>query len=329
LCAFVRFGPGFHGDTGVRDYLYHRLMTNLPDGGTFKRIDGGGTLLAQAEWYTVLKYRKTGTSSLPGRFDIGIPYPEDLELQKPRPLFAFECGRNKKASNLVREFYAAGEHEGPEPADITKLAREIRHKGLPYGYALEFYDEDVGEANALISALRQICGTDFDRLRVLVLVRVGGSPPKLTLLPAKWAEHMQLNFRADLERIEGLSCARKTPGPSATTTKGAGHLNRVPRGNFLSSCSSEARALIEAIEQRFGRQVRLLFGGNTMTINRRPTGLLLRAEKASNCICDLDPVLSHKLAELANLPIQTSYRIDGTHLFQENVVSSVSGAVDK
>ena len=31
--AFIRFRPGFHGDTGVRDYLYHRLMTNLPDGG--------------------------------------------------------------------------------------------------------------------------------------------------------------------------------------------------------------------------------------------------------------------------------------------------------
>jgi hypothetical protein len=32
--AFVLFSPGFHGDTGVRDYLYHRLMKNLPDEGT-------------------------------------------------------------------------------------------------------------------------------------------------------------------------------------------------------------------------------------------------------------------------------------------------------
>ena len=50
--AFICFRPGFHGDTGVRDYLYHRLMTNLPYGGTFRRTDGEGTLLAQAEWYT-------------------------------------------------------------------------------------------------------------------------------------------------------------------------------------------------------------------------------------------------------------------------------------
>ena len=35
--AFVRFRPGFHGDTGIRDYLYHRLMTGLPNGGTHTR----------------------------------------------------------------------------------------------------------------------------------------------------------------------------------------------------------------------------------------------------------------------------------------------------
>src|SRR6266516_3680344 len=68
--AFVRFRPGFHGDTGVRDYLYHRLMTNLPDCGTYRQTDSWGTLLAQAEWYTALKYRKTGKSSSRGRFDL-------------------------------------------------------------------------------------------------------------------------------------------------------------------------------------------------------------------------------------------------------------------
>jgi len=58
--AYVRFRPGFHGDTGIRDYLYYRLMTNLPDDGRYTRTDGGGTLLAQAEWYTELMYRNTG-----------------------------------------------------------------------------------------------------------------------------------------------------------------------------------------------------------------------------------------------------------------------------
>jgi hypothetical protein len=100
--AFVTFRPGFHGDTGMRDYLYHRLMTNLPDGGTYRRSDGGGTLLAQAEWYTALKYRKTGERPSPGRFDLGIPNPENLDLPKPHPLVAFECGRNKKGCRPSR-----------------------------------------------------------------------------------------------------------------------------------------------------------------------------------------------------------------------------------
>ena len=81
--AFVRFRPGFHGDTGIRDYLYHRLMTWLPDGGTHTRTDGCGTLLAQAEWYTVLKYRNTGTGASRGRFDIGVADPEDLDSADP------------------------------------------------------------------------------------------------------------------------------------------------------------------------------------------------------------------------------------------------------
>jgi hypothetical protein len=142
--AFVRFRPGFHGDTGLRDYLYYRLMTNLPGGGTYRRTDGGGTLLAQAEWYTALKYRKSGIGSSRGRFDLGIPNPEELDHPAPHPLVAFECGRNKRAVGLLRDLDAAKEHEGPEPADITKLAREISHEGLPYGYALEFYDEYQG-----------------------------------------------------------------------------------------------------------------------------------------------------------------------------------------
>ena len=32
LDAFVKYQQGFHGDTGIREYLYYRLMTNLGDG---------------------------------------------------------------------------------------------------------------------------------------------------------------------------------------------------------------------------------------------------------------------------------------------------------
>lgn len=50
--AFIRFRTGFHGDTGMRDYLYHQLMTRLPGGGLFTPDAEYRTLLAQAEWYT-------------------------------------------------------------------------------------------------------------------------------------------------------------------------------------------------------------------------------------------------------------------------------------
>lgn len=328
--AFVRFRPGFHGDTGMRDYLYHRLMTNLPDGGIYRGTDGGGTLLAQAEWYTTLKYRRTGKGPSPGRFDLGIPNPEELELPVPRPLVTFECGRNKNAVGLLRDLDAAAEHEGPEPADITKLAREISYAGLPYGYVLEFYDEDQREAEELIRRLRRrVSSAESERLHIVLLVCIGGSRPMLTFLSEAWEEHIRLRFRAELERIEGLTCARKRAGAPRSAGTGGGHGNRVTREGFLSSCSIEARALIEAVGQRFGGQVKLVFGGNTMTVNRWPSGTVLRIKKAPNCISDLDPMVSHELAALLHLPIQpTSYQIDGTQAFREAVITAVGRAFD-
>lgn len=329
--AFVRFRPGFHGDTGLRDYLYHRLMANLPDGGTYRRTDGGGTLLAQAEWYTVLKYRGKGHGASPGRFDLGIPNPKELEAPEPHPLVTFECGRNKTTVKLLRDLDAEAEHEGPEPADITKLAREIRYEGLPYGYALEFYDDDQGEANELLRRLRrQVSSAESDRLHVVVLVCLGGREPMLTFLPAAWEESIRIRFRAELERIEGLPCARNGVGAPRSAGAGGGHGNRVTREDFLSSCSNEAHALIEAIEQHFGGQVKLVFGGSTMTVNRQPSGTLLRIEKAPNSISDLDPAVRHELAALLHPHIrQTSYKIDGTQAFREAVVTALGRALKK
>jgi hypothetical protein len=184
ISAFVRCRSGFHGDRGIRDYLYHCLMTNLPDCGTYTRTEGGGTLMVQAEWYTTLHYRRTGEAPSRGRFDLGIPKPEELDLPEPHALVAFECGRNKKAVDLLRDIDAAAEHGGPEPADISKLAREINHVGLPYGYACEFYDEDQAQANDLVRRLRlRTSSAESGRLRVVALVCIDGTRPILTFLP--------------------------------------------------------------------------------------------------------------------------------------------------
>jgi hypothetical protein len=325
--AFVRFRPGFHGDTGIRDYLYHRLMTNLPNGGVYERTDGGGTLLAQAEWYTALKYRRTGGESSLGRFDIGIPNPEELDLDRPHPLAAFECGRNKKVASLLSDIDAMADHEGPEPGDITKLAREIRHKDLPFGYALEFFDKGMcSEAEYLIGRLqpRISAEAESNRLHIVVLVYIGDKAPMLTFLPPAWGQRIRLNFEAELERIECLMCVSVGTVMPRRSGMGASRTNRVSREDFLTSCSVEARALIEAVEQRFRGEVKLVFGGNTMTVNRQTRGTLLRIQKAPNCVSQLDPVISEELAALFKRPIQNSKcEISATQDFREAVVKGL------
>jgi hypothetical protein len=315
--AFVRFRAGFHGDTGMRDYLYHRLMTNLRYGGTHRRTDGGGTLLVQAEWYTGLLYCNTGVKSSPGRFDLGIPKLEELHSQEPLPLVTFECGRNKNADDLLWDMDAAEEHEDPYPADITKLAREMWFKGLPYGYALEFYDEDHGEADELVRRLSLIRRTDLPR--VVVLVCIGGRTPILTFFPDPWERRIRQRFGKELELIERLPCA--TVGAQRTAGAGGHHVTKDVF--FSEDCSNEARGLVEAIEQHFGRQVRLVFGGKTMTVNRRPNGILLRIEKDSNSISDLDQGVSRELAAQLHLSIRPSYKIDGTQTFYGAVITAV------
>lgn len=327
--AFVRFRPGFHGDTGIRDYLYHRLMTGLPNEGTHTRPDGGGTLLAQAEWYTVLKYRHTGNGSSRGRFDIGVADPEELDSAVPRPLMTFECGRNKYSSVLLGDVDAAAEHEGPAPADITKLAREINHAGLPLGYALEFYDEDHREAERLIDRVREwIPTSQCGGLRVVVLSCRGGEKPSLTFLPKSWDERLWLGFGAELKRIDSLSCARAGGLTVQSVRPGEGHANRVSRGDFLSSSSSEARLLIEFIEREFHNKVKLVFGGSSMTINLRPSGRLLRINKGPNTVSEFHPAVVQELAlSLHESSTRSTYRIAKTDAFRTAVLAGIGRAL--
>jgi hypothetical protein len=213
---FVRFRQGFHGDTGMREHLYCHLMQNLPDRGRYRRTDGGGTLLVQPEWYTKLLYRKTGEDASSGRFDLGIPNPKDLDLDlaKPRLLVAFECGRNKKVADLLPPSPRDGI---PYPTDITKLVNEIELAKLPYGYALEFYDEDQGQADELIRRIERLSSVESNKLRVVVLECLGGRTPMLRFLPKAWDERIRRQFGEKVDLIELLTCAaiEAPPPPKA------------------------------------------------------------------------------------------------------------------
>ena len=80
-----------------------------------------------------------------------------------RALMTFECGRNKGASVLLSEVDGAADHEGPSPADMTKLAREIKHAALPLRYALEFHVEvrRPSHHRLVVSRRREGLGTVF------------------------------------------------------------------------------------------------------------------------------------------------------------------------
>jgi hypothetical protein len=74
--------------------------------------------------------------------------------------------------------------------------------------------------------------------------------------------------------------------------------------------------------------VKLIFGGKTMTLNRWPSGQLLRVIKNSNSISELDPTASRELAERLHLSIRPSYDIEGTQEFREAVIDAVNRALE-
>ena len=100
---------GFHGDTGIRDYLYARLHTH---GGERLRFDdpraGFSTLLLQSEHYTRAQYIGIGKSPRGARFDLALAAPpeatgsiEEWSAERLNALFAFELGKNKAFSKVI------------------------------------------------------------------------------------------------------------------------------------------------------------------------------------------------------------------------------------
>jgi hypothetical protein len=210
----------------------------------------------------------------------------------------------------------------PYPTDITKLVNEIELAKLPYGYALEFYDEDQGHADELIRRIERLSSVESNKLRVVVLECVGGITPMLRFLPKSWDDRIRGQFGKKLDLIECLPCA-PTGAPPSTGEGG--------KMGFLDSpdCSNGARALIEQIEQRFDPlKVKLVFGGKTMTVNRWPSGKLLRIIKESNSVSDLDLAVGRELAERLHLSIRPSYEIKETLEFREAVIGAVSRALE-
>jgi hypothetical protein len=154
------------------------------------------------------------------RFDIGVADPEEPDSAVPRPLMTFECGRNKGTSVLLGEVDAAVDHEGPSPADTTKLARQIKHAALPLRYALEFHVEvrRPSHHRLVVSRRREGLGTVFAGI-------MGRA-----VSAGKFHLHARGNFRlSDKQRPEtsgGAAVSLETQGlrdrPTNSNTNAAG-----------------------------------------------------------------------------------------------------------
>ena len=160
----LRYPFGFHGDTGIRDFLYARL--HHYGGPKLQQDDprpGCSTLLLQAEHITLVRYRNTGQSAQGARFDLALCGPpvsdrrEDCYAENLPALFAFELGKNK-ALHKVIDPETGGQTAGiaTRTSDVSKLYRELRDHDLLQGWAIEFYDSRMRGAQTIEQSL-EIC----------------------------------------------------------------------------------------------------------------------------------------------------------------------------
>jgi len=178
---------GFHGDTGIRDYLFARLHVH---GG--KALDyedqqgrpGFSTMLLQAEHYTIARYSNTGQTGNGARFDLALTMPpasthaiENSFAENLEAAFAFELGKNKSLDKVVdraTKSHSAGTVTGT--SDVSKLYRELRDHSLRQGWAIEFYDSRI-PSTATIEESLSIC-RKFDDIgagKRLIVIFVGFS----------------------------------------------------------------------------------------------------------------------------------------------------------
>ncbi len=166
VAKLLKYPFAFHGDTGIRDFLYARLHVH---GGKKIEVDdprpGYSTLLLQAEHYTTFKYKNTGKAGKRARFDLALTLPpksvgsiEERYAEKHVALIAFELGKNKKDVIDPAMFdYSVDSHPGT--TDISKLFLDLAHfDDIRQGWAIEFYDSR--KINGISSA--KIIDTTYD-----------------------------------------------------------------------------------------------------------------------------------------------------------------------
>ena len=94
----------------------------------------------------------------------------------------------------------------------------------------------------------------------------------------------------------------------------------------MSFCSDEAGALIQEIYDRLASYLNLRYGPKTMTINRRPSGKLMKIIPALNCIQITDPAVKDRLHELVQGPVR---QIEGSSIYRDAVISPLAHVLER
>ena len=161
---------GFHGDTGIRDFLYARLHLHggkKLDFDDRERRPGFSTILLQAEAYTRTRWKNTGKKDKEARFDLALTHPprfpdaqEYCHAEKLEALIAFELGKNKALKSVI-DLDMAGRlaGEATRTTDVSKLYRELKHQSLGQGWAIEFYDSRGRSGAPIIKETLELCGS--------------------------------------------------------------------------------------------------------------------------------------------------------------------------
>lgn len=181
----LRYPFGFHGDTGIRDYLYAQLLIRGGEALYFNDPEerpGFSTYLLQSEQYTSVKYCNTGKSGNEARFDLALTLPpkspdaiEERYAEKLEPLIAFELGKNKSLKFVVdREMSSHSADMVTGTSDISKLYRDLKYQSLRQGWAIEFYDSRKIRGASIIEETLSICDKldDIEANKKLVVIFV-------------------------------------------------------------------------------------------------------------------------------------------------------------
>lgn len=295
---FFKHPSGFHGDTGIQHYLYHRILTNASTTDSAKIFwenpvnSCERTLCFQSEVFTDCTYRNKGMKPGRGRFDMAFIEPPNIHAngysfphERLKALIAFEVGRNKDLKNMG-DYNAPRDNKEPKPGDAAKIIRDLRFRDLKGGYILEFYDQSYNvsmrKAREVRDELRDFLDKVDEEIRCRLALSVSspGRSPEIFLYPDSWSKQIALEY-------DILS-----NGSSEKPTLKDGRAgNHITYEEFLLQCSEGGRALQEAIHNQYFKKLKLLCGSKTMTVNRHPKGRICRIgnnnDKCGECIYEI------------------------------------------